>query len=116
MARTVHEAASRPPPCSPSLSNPDTRVRGASPRAYSITAQGSSSITVSSRQYYTSSTSSCAEYHKIQIDQLAVTIMRPWRCRTSKTGDEDNGDRHTLAGTVATKTESPGGTTSLAIN
>ena len=78
--------------------------------------QGSSSITVSSRQYYTSSTSSCAEYHKIQIDQLVVTIMRPWRCRTSKTGDEDNGDRHTLAGTVATKTESPGGTTSLAIN
>ena len=47
----------------PDPSNPDTRVRGASPRAYSITAQGSqgsSSITVSSRQYYTSSASSCA--------------------------------------------------------
>lgn len=29
-------------------------------------------------------------------------------------GGEDNGDRHTLAGMVATKTESPGGTTSLA--
>ena len=39
--------------------------------------------------------------------------MRPWRCRTSKTGGEDNGDRHTLTGTVATKTESPGGTTCL---